>query len=69
MFLSLFAMNQRYGWLRCMKALTIIRKKMVISVVHSIDTFFCRKAKKSVVSVLSAESRDFHVFEACPKTG
>ena len=45
MFLSLYAMNQRYGWLRCMEALAIIRMKMIVSVVQNIDTFFLIRQK------------------------
>ena len=53
-YISLFAMNQIYGCLRCMKALDIIRIKIVVSVVsvfHSMDIFF-PEVKKSVVSVV-----------------
>ena len=45
MFLSLYAMNQSYGWLRCMEALAIIRMKMIVSVVQNIDTFFLIRQK------------------------
>ena len=68
MFLSLYAMNQRYGWLRCMEALAIIRMKMIVSVVQNTDTFFFDKAKTSA-SVLSTPSRNFLVFEAYLKNG
>ena len=66
-------MNQIYGYLRCIKALDIIRMKMVVSVVsavHSIDIFFS-EVKKSVVSVVSVPSRDFLLscLEACPVIG
>ena len=48
-----------------MKALDIIRIKMVVSVVsvvHSMDIFFS-EVKKSVVSVVSIPSRDFLVLK------
>ena len=69
----IFAMNQICGCLHCIKALDIIRIKMVVSVVsavHSIDIFFS-EVKKIVVSVVSVPSRDFLLScsEACPEIG
>ena len=47
MFLLIFAMNQRYGCFRCMKAIPIIRVKMAVPVVQSIGIFFSvRQVKK-----------------------
>ena len=39
-FMPLFAMNQIYGCLRCMKALDISRIKMVVSVVSVVHGYF-----------------------------
>ena len=69
MFLSFFGMNQRYGYLRYMKTLAIIRIKIVVSVFRSIGIFFSlRQVKKLVVSVVFTPSRDFlflkHVLKA-----
>ena len=69
-FISLFAMNQIYGCLRCMKPLDIIRIIMVvsvISVVHSISIFLS-EVKKSVVSVVRTVPW-LSCFEACPENG
>ena len=68
MFLSLFAMNQRYGCLRCMKSLAIIRIKKLVSVVQTIDIFFLL-VKKSFVSVVFAPSPDFPVLKHVLKAG
>ena len=69
MFLSLFAMNQRYCCFRCMKTLAIILIKIVISVVQSIGIgIFSSNVKKSVVSVVPAPSRDFVVLKHVLKT-
>ena len=38
-------MNQIYGCLRCMKALDLIRIKMVVSVVHSMGILYIASAK------------------------
>ena len=47
LFLLIFAMNQRYGCFRCLKALPIIRIKMVVSVIQGIGIFFpLRHVKK-----------------------
>ena len=67
-FLSLFALNQRYGFLRCMKLLATIRIKMVVSVVQSIGIFSSSKVKKWVASVVSALSRGFLVLKHVLKT-
>ena len=48
MFLSFFAMNQRYGYLRYMKTLAIIRIKTVVSVFQSIGIFFFSEAGKKI---------------------
>ena len=64
MFLSLFAMNPRYGCLLCMKTLATIRIKMIVPVVQSIGIFFSlRQVKKLVVSVVFAPSHDFLVLK------
>ena len=51
-FLSLFAMNQRYGCLRCMEFLAIIRMKMIVSAVQSIDIFFSLRQVKNQLLAL-----------------
>ena len=68
MFPSLFAMNQRYGCLHCMKTLAIIRIKMVAPVVQSIGIFFSLEVKESIVSVISAPSRAFLFLNHVLKT-
>ena len=76
MFLSLFAMNQRYGCLHCTKTLAMIRIKRLFQLFRA-NIFFSlrqvKKKKKKVVSVVFAPSRDFLVlkrpFDACPKSG
>ena len=51
MFLSLFALNQRYDFLRCVRTLAIIQIKVVVSVVQSIGIFYShRQVKKWIVS-------------------
>ena len=70
MFLSLFAMNQRYGCLRCMKTLAIVWIKMIVSVVQSICIFFLLgRQKKSVAGIVFAPSRDFLVSKHVLKAG
>ena len=68
MFLSLFAMNQRYDCLPCMKTIPTFRIKMVVSVVQSIGIFFLLGRSKLVVSIVFALSRDIfllkHVLKA-----
>ena len=50
-----------------MKALAIIRIKMVVSVVKSM-VFFSLAVKRPVVSVVSVPSHDFAVFKHSLKT-
>ena len=66
-FLSLFALSQRNSCFRCMKFLAIIRMKVVVSIVQSID-IFSYKVKKSVVSVVTAPSPDFPILKHVLKT-
>ena len=49
MFMSLFVMNQGYGYLRCMEALAIIRIKIVVSVVQNMNIFFFHEVKNWVL--------------------
>ena len=68
MFLSLFAMNQRYGCLRCMKSLAIIRIKKLVSVVQTIDIFF--SLSKKIICKCSVRTVTWlSCFEACPESG
>ena len=69
LFLSLFAVNQRYGCLRCIKTLVLIRIKMVVSVVQSIGFFSLRQTKKLLVSVVFGPSHDFVVFKYVKEVG
>ena len=61
---SLFARNQRYGCLRYVKALAIIRIKMVVSVVQSIDTF---SLKKNWLLALCLPVTWLSCSESCPE--
>lgn len=52
----------------CMKALAMIRTKMIVSVVQSVGIFLLLKGKKSVVSVVSPLSHGFLVLKDVLKT-
>ena len=60
--MSLFAINQRYGSLRCIEALAIMNKNSCFSCSEHEYSFLLR-GKKSVVSVVSVPSRDFLVLK------
>ena len=62
MFISLLAMNQRYGCLRCMEALAIVNKNGCFSFWEN-GYFFLLRGKKSIVSVVSVPSHDFIVLK------
>ena len=61
-FLSLFAMNERCGCVRCMKTLAIIRIKMVVLVVQSKGIFFSLKQVKNRLLALCSHRHVTFLF-------